>query len=456
MTTAKLLAILAMMVLVLTISSPASAQRLPPHVFLGTAWLDGETVPDGTIVTAWVDGAETASATASRGGFILVVDQGDLSFSGKIISFQINGNKADQTATWTQGGGDELTLSAASGPVGEPGRAVTVILRELNHSGQSGTATLIEYSPTTHVVLTLSPGAMESELVHIHSGRCGQNLMGVDYPLTSFVGGSGESITTLDVTLEGLQERGHAIDAHDAGDASNYTACGNIPLLPVNIATAWVGLNQYLVDDKGFTVYLFANDVPGNNSSACSSESCVAAWPAVLTGESPAVSGSPGESWLGSFERADGLGEQLTYNGWPLHYFSQDSAPGDTQGQGQAGLWWVVSVGGEAITNVGPAGPAGDAGSLGATGDKGDIGVTGPAGEPGPRGSSGVKGAQADASPTAAPGVPGPVGIQGPQGAAGDAGPKGDTSSALATAALILAIVAFFSAGVAFLWGRRA
>ena len=54
MITAKLLAILVMMVLALTISSPASAQRLPPHVFLGTAWLDGQPVPDVTTVTAWV------------------------------------------------------------------------------------------------------------------------------------------------------------------------------------------------------------------------------------------------------------------------------------------------------------------------------------------------------------------------------------------------------------------
>ena len=443
MTAPKLFAILAVMVLVLTIPSAASAQRLPPHVFVGTAWLDGEAALDGSTVTAWVDATDAASATVSGGGggggYTLVVDQGDLSFAGKTISFQIDGNEADQTADWTQRGGDELTLSATTGPVGEPGRAISLSLDALTDSGQSGIATLTQYGATTHVVLSLTAGALESELVHIHSGRCGELLGGINYPLTSFVGSRGESITTLDVTLDGLQESNHAINAHDAGDASKYTACGNIPLLPVAIATAWVGLNQYLVDDKGFTVYLFTNDVPGNNSSACSSESCVAAWPAVLTGESPAASGSPGESLLGSFERADGLGRQLTYNGWPLHYFSQDSAPGDTQGQGQAGLWWVVSVAGEAITNAGPAGPAGDTGPLGAGGAKGK------------------KGDEGDAGPAASPpGLPGAVGPHGPQGAAGDPGPKGDSSSAMATAALILAIVAFFSAGVAFLWGRRA
>ena len=383
----------------------------------------------------------------------MVVDQGNLSFAGKTISFRIDGNKAEQTTTWLQGGGDELTLKATTGPVGDPGRVVTLRLLETNDSGQSGTATLTEYGTTTQVVLSLSEGVLKSESAHIHLGRCGESLGDVDYPLASFAGGSGESITILDMPVAHLRDGHHAINSHHAADATNHTACGNIPLLPVTLATAWVGLNQYLVDDRGFTVYLFANDVPGRDSSACSSESCIAAWPPALTGETPTASGIPGESLLGSFQRQDGLGRQLSYNGWPLHYFSQDLTPGDTRGQGQAGLWWVVSVAGEPITNVGPVGPAGDRGLLGPQGETGDAGATGPSGETGPRGAPGVKG---DASPAGPAGLPGEVGPVGPQGVAGDTHPKGDSSSALATAALILAIVAFFSAGVAFLWGRRA
>ena len=461
MFTGKLLATLAVMVLLFALPSVASAQRLPPHVFVGTAWLDGEPVPDGTTVTALIDGNAAASASVSGGdgSYTLVVDQGDLSFAGKTVSFQVDGNKAAQTATWIQGGGDEFTLRATTRPVGEPGRTVIVDLLESNDSGQSGTATLTEYGPSTHVALSLLAGALKTESVHVHSGRCGDNLGSVDYPLISFVGGSGESATTLDVSLDDLQDGDHAISAHAAGEVSVDTACGNIPLLTVTIATAWVGLNQYLVDGKGVTVYLFDNDVRGNNSSACSSESCVAAWPPVLTGESPEASGISGESLLGSFDRADGLGRQLTYNDWPLHYFSQDSASGDTQGQGQAGLWWVVSVAGEAITNVGPAGPLGDKGSSGIpgpTGDKGDSGDTGPAGELGPRGLPGNTGGQGDTGPAGSPGVQGPAGPLGPQGAAGVPGSKGAGSGAMVTVALILGIVALFGAGVAFLWGRRA
>ena len=451
---ARFLAVMAVMVLLLTSQSMASAQRLPPHVFVGTALLDGESVPDGTTVTAWVDDAEVASTTVGGGSYTLVVDQGDLSFAGKTIAFRVDGNDAGQTATWTQGGGDQLTLTATTGPVGPAGRAITLVLDELNDSGQSGNAILTEFGNTTQVVLSLSTGSLETKLVNIHTGRCGETLGDVDYLLSSFVGGSGESTTILEVKLDSLQDGQHVINSLAVSDAAIYTACGNIPLLPVTIGTAWVGLNQYLVDDKGFTVYTFSNDTPGDRRSACSSVACVTTWPPVLTGESLAPRSIGGESLVGSFERPDGLGTQLTYNGRPLHYFSQDFDPGDTRGQGQAGLWWVVSTSGEGITNVGPAGVSGDTGPLGATGAKGDQGDTGPAGSIGPAGPSG------DTGPSGAVGATGPLGTAGPpgpQGLAGNPGPEGDdSSSAVAVAALILAIVAFFSAGVAFLWGRRA
>ena len=79
----------------------------------------------------------------------------------------------------------------------------------------------------------------------------------------------------------------------------------------------------------------------------------------------------------------------------------------------------------------------------------------GPPGETGPRGAPGGKAEKGEAGPAGAPGAQGAVGARGPQGIAGNPIPKENSSRGLATAALILAIVAFFSAGVAFLWGRR-
>ena len=41
----------------------------------------------------------------------------------------------------------------------------------------------------------------------------------------------------------------------------------------------------------------------------------------------------------------------MTLNGWPLYYFSGDAAPGDTNGQGVQGIWWVLAPDGTKITS---------------------------------------------------------------------------------------------------------
>ena len=237
MTKVKILALLVGMVLLFILPSTVSAQRLPPHVFVGTAWIDDVAAPEGTIITAWVGGAEAGSATVTGDGGdygSITVDQGDLSFAGETITFLVGGFSADQSAEWTQGGGDELTLSAASAAVA--GEVVSITLDEQNDSGSSGTATLTEFGSTTEVVLSLSAGVRDSAAVHIHLGQCGDTLGGVDHSLTSFVDGSGDSTTTVEGTLASLQDGDHAINVHDAtdaGDSTLYTACGNIPALVV-------------------------------------------------------------------------------------------------------------------------------------------------------------------------------------------------------------------------------
>jgi predicted lipoprotein with Yx(FWY)xxD motif len=36
-------------------------------------------------------------------------------------------------------------------------------------------------------------------------------------------------------------------------------------------------------------------------------------------------------------------------NGWPLYFFANDAAPGDTNGQGVGDNWFVVGTDGEPI-----------------------------------------------------------------------------------------------------------
>ncbi len=102
-------------------------------------------------------------------------------------------------------------------------------MAELNDSGQSGWATLTAAGEQTEVVLNISSSTLETELVHIHSGRCGDPLGGVVHPLTSFSDGAGVSVTTVDATLNSLRNGDFAINFHKKGEPAVHATCGNIP-----------------------------------------------------------------------------------------------------------------------------------------------------------------------------------------------------------------------------------
>ena len=107
--------------------------------------------------------------------------------------------------------------------------ALTIALGEQNSSGQSGWATLTARGSKTEVVLQVSPGALVSELVHIHSDTCGNDTLGpIAYRLTNIAGGV--SMTTVDATMASLRTGDLAINAHEKGNPGLYTACGNIPV----------------------------------------------------------------------------------------------------------------------------------------------------------------------------------------------------------------------------------
>jgi predicted lipoprotein with Yx(FWY)xxD motif len=128
----------------------------------------------------------------------------------------------------------------------------------------------------------------------------------------------------------------------DASETSSEEAMGAGPV----VTTSETDLGQILVDGEGMTLYLFTQDSP--NTSVCVDD-CLAAWP-ILEGEPTAGEGAD-DSKLGSFTREDGR-VQATYNEWPLYYFAQDQAPGDTTGQAVNDVWWVIDRDGEAVTGA--------------------------------------------------------------------------------------------------------
>ncbi len=86
----------------------------------------------------------------------------------------------------------------------------------------------------------------------------------------------------------------------------------------------------------GHTLYVFDGDLSAPGASACNG-GCAGVWPPLLYTDG-VPSGLPG---LGGIVRADGT-SQVSYQGRPLYFFSGDTAPGDTLGQGLGNQWWLV------------------------------------------------------------------------------------------------------------------
>ena len=109
--------------------------------------------------------------------------------------------------------------------------------------------------------------------------------------------------------------------------------------------TANAGGQTIVVDGKGMTVYVYTRDSAGEKTSACIG-GCATLWPAVTSTGAPTLQGVTGT--IGSITTSDGK-QQVTVNGMPIYYYSKDTAAGQTNGQGVAGVWYVVGANGSMI-----------------------------------------------------------------------------------------------------------
>ncbi|MEU5154659.1 hypothetical protein [Glycomyces sp. NPDC021274] len=104
---------------------------------------------------------------------------------------------------------------------------------------------------------------------------------------------------------------------------------------------------EFLVDNDGFALYLFTTDTP--NTPTCY-DTCATAWPPLLTDTADVTAaGAVDAALIGTAERTDGT-LQVTYNGWPLYYYTEDDEPGETEGQGVQNVWYLVGPNGDANT----------------------------------------------------------------------------------------------------------
>jgi predicted lipoprotein with Yx(FWY)xxD motif len=129
-----------------------------------------------------------------------------------------------------------------------------------------------------------------------------------------------------------------ATTAAPSTSAPGTATSGSKPI----VATAMTAnLGTVLVDAKGMTLYSLTNaGVP----VACTGQ-CATVWPPLmLPAGSTTPVGATGVTGLGTVSTA--AGAVVTENGVPLYRFSNDKAPGDTNGEGITafgGVWHVAT-----------------------------------------------------------------------------------------------------------------
>ncbi|MFD0349742.1 SCO0930 family lipoprotein [Kitasatospora aburaviensis] len=110
-----------------------------------------------------------------------------------------------------------------------------------------------------------------------------------------------------------------------------------------------------VTDSQGFTLYRFDKDTAKPPMSNCN-DGCAKTWPPVAKEGTTAGTGIDA-AMLGEVTRADGS-KQLTLGGWPVYRYAQDTAAGDTKGQGVGGVWFALAPDGKKAAPAATAAPA--------------------------------------------------------------------------------------------------
>ena len=129
------------------------------------------------------------------------------------------------------------------------------------------------------------------------------------------------------------------------GDSDDAAKPAPKPAASAFVKVADSSLGRILVDDSGRTLYGFTKDKPG--ASKCDAD-CIAVWPA-LTSAKDVQAGTGAKAALLKETKLGEGAEQATYGDWPLYYYVGDATPGDVNGQGLDGEWFVIAADGKLI-----------------------------------------------------------------------------------------------------------
>jgi predicted lipoprotein with Yx(FWY)xxD motif len=112
-------------------------------------------------------------------------------------------------------------------------------------------------------------------------------------------------------------------------------------------------LGRVLVNANGRTLYLFLED--SRTKSSCYG-GCARVWPPLLVSRKPRAGEGVNAAKLSTYPRRHSRLRQVAYNGHFLYTTDADERPGQTEGQGFFGTWFVVSPKGRQIGTAGKNG----------------------------------------------------------------------------------------------------
>jgi predicted lipoprotein with Yx(FWY)xxD motif len=120
--------------------------------------------------------------------------------------------------------------------------------------------------------------------------------------------------------------------------APTFNVSGLAQDVTINVQQASGGV-AFLTDANGKSLYLSLNDTPG--TSNCS-PTCLTLWKPLLVDKRIIAGPGVKQANLGVILLQSGA-HQVTYKGAPLYYYYKDVNPGDTNGQGIDGVWFLVT-----------------------------------------------------------------------------------------------------------------
>ncbi|HEY7137554.1 MAG TPA: hypothetical protein VIB48_21050 [Acidimicrobiia bacterium] len=130
---------------------------------------------------------------------------------------------------------------------------------------------------------------------------------------------------------------GGGYSSSSSGSTTRPSAVATATPAAATVKTAATGLGTVLVDGNGMTLYALTQDV--NGMPTCTG-GCAQAWPPLTVNGATLPAGL--DAMVFSVVAGPDGTHQLKAGKWPLYRFAGDSKPGDTNGQGIGGVWFVV------------------------------------------------------------------------------------------------------------------